>query len=101
MNDDLKGMLETVIKESLQPIEKELLALKKEVTDIKVEQQKTNEHLTGLESKQHIIYEQTGKLTEYHTKTMARLYQLVTNDDMSILIRKSPLDREIFKIKNA
>lgn len=84
MNDDLKGMLETVIKESLQPIEKELQDLKQEIADIKIEQQKTNERLTSLESKQHIIYEQTGKLMEYHTETMVRLYQLVIKDDMSI-----------------
>jgi regulator of replication initiation timing len=55
---------------------KETMATKEEVTEIKLEQQKTNERLTSIESKQQIIYEQTGKLTEYHTETMSQFEQL-------------------------
>lgn len=64
MNNDFKELLESVIKGSLQPIEKELLALKKEVTDIKVEQQKTNERLDGIEAKLDATKEQVVKNAE-------------------------------------
>lgn len=72
-----------------------------EIKEVKLEQQKTNERLTNIESKQNIIYEQTGKLTEYHTETMAGFKDLATKDDLEYFDKKiTEHDREIFKMKN-
>lgn len=72
-----------------------------ELKEIKHEQQKTNERLDSIDSKQHIIYEQTGKLSEYHTETLSRLDNLATKDDLEYFDKKiTEHDREIFKMKN-
>lgn len=85
----------------LQQILDELKEVKKEVSNVKQEQKKTNERLTNIESKQNIIYEQTGKLTEYHTETMAGFQNLATKADLEYFDKKiTEHDREIFKIKN-
>lgn len=54
-----------------------------ELKQIKTDQKITNERLTTLESKQHTIYEQTGKLTEYHMETMSRFNELATKEDLT------------------
>jgi len=108
MNEDLRSTLKAVLQEELNPLRNELNGLKNEVnglknevTQVKQEQQKTNERLTNLESKLHIVYEQTGKLTEYHTETMSKLEHLATKEDLEYYDKKiSQHEREIFKIKN-
>lgn len=88
-------------EQKLDLILKELQAVKTEVSNIKKEQQITNERLTNIESKQNIIYEQTGKLTEYHTETMAGFEALATKEDLEYFDKKiTEHDREIFKMKN-
>lgn len=90
-------MSERLLKQILD----ELKSVKEEVAEVKLEQQKTNERLTNIESKQQIIYEQTGKLTEYHAETISQFEQLATKDDLDYFDKKiSQHDREIFKIKN-
>lgn len=89
------------ISDELKGVKEEIAGIKTDVFEIKLEQQKTNERLTSIESKQQIIYEQTGKLTEYHSETMSHLEQLATKDDLDSFDKKiSQHEREIFKIKN-
>ncbi len=85
----------------LQQILDEIKDVKEEVSAVKAEQQKTNERLVNIESRQQIIYEHTGKLTEYHTEKMASFEHLATKEDLSYFDKKiTEHDREIFKIKN-
>ena len=88
-------------EEKLDLILTKLASMASDLKSVKKEQQYTNERLTLIESKQNIIYEQTGKLTEYHTETMSGFDQLATKEDLSYFDKKiTEHDREIFKIKN-
>ena len=90
MSDELKDMLQSVLSESLTPIQTELQGLKNDVAnikngiaEIKHEQQKFTKQLEGIDAKQQIIYEHTGKLTEYHTETMKSFEQLTSKENLS------------------
>ncbi|WP_042472495.1 hypothetical protein, partial [Bacillus ndiopicus] len=79
----------------------EMHGMKVDIQELKIEQKKTNERLDGIEAKQHIVYEQTGKLTEYYTEIMARFDQLATKEDLDYFDQKiAKHEREIFKLKN-
>lgn len=68
---------------------------------IKQEQAITNDRLSSLETKQEIIYNQTGKLTESHSEMISLLKNLASKDDIDYLDKKiGEHDREIYKIKN-
>lgn len=76
------------------------MATKDDILAVKDELAKTNEHLTNIESKQDMIYRQTGKLSEYHTEIVSRLEEVVTKEDLTYLDKKlGEHDREIFKLK--
>lgn len=67
--------------------------------DIKHEQQVTNERLTNIEVKQQVIFEQTGKLSEYHTETISHLNNL--RSDIEFTYQKTALhDLKINRIEN-
>lgn len=86
--DDIK---DTATKKDLNIVQKEIMN----------ELDKTNKHLQSIDSKQHIIYEQTGKLSEFHTETLSILEQLATKEDLEYFDKKiTEHDRNIFKIKN-
>lgn len=88
-------------REILELLLQKMTSMESEVKEIKNEQKKTNERLENIEAKQHIIYEQTGKLSEYHTQTLAHLEQLATKEDLDYFDKKiSQHEREIFKLKN-
>ncbi len=75
--------------------------MKHELNEIKREQQNTNERLDRIDSKQYIIYEQTGKLSEYHTETLSQLDNLAAKDDLEYFDKKiTEHDRKIYKMKN-
>ena len=70
-----------------------------ELQAIKQEQRVTNERLTNIETKQHVIFEQTGKLSEFHTETISRLDRLQT--DVEFTYQKTALhDLKINRIVN-
>ena len=79
MNNEIIELLRTVIKEELAGLKQDVAGLKQDVAEIKVEQQKMNDRLTILESRQQKIYEQTGELLEFRNEAMARFNQLATN----------------------
>ncbi|MUV37120.1 hypothetical protein JNUCC1_00926 [Lentibacillus sp. JNUCC-1] len=88
-------------KELLQQILAGIQDLKKEMVEVKTEQKETSRRLTSMEGKLQIIYEQTGKLTEYHTETIENFEHLATKEDLTYFDKKiTEHDREIFKIKN-
>ncbi|GAA0431812.1 hypothetical protein GCM10008983_05510 [Lentibacillus halophilus] len=63
-------------------------------------EQSANERFSNIESKLQIVYEQTGKLTEYHEQTMAALERVATKDDLTYFDKKiGEHDREISKLK--
>lgn len=80
-------------------MEKLLQQILAELKDVKHEQQITNERLTNIEEKQQMIYEQTGKITEYHTETTSRIDRLQT--DIEFTYQKTALhDLKIHRIEN-
>lgn len=76
-----------------------LKQISEELQAIKQEQRVTNERLTNIETKQHFIFEQTGKLAEYHTETISRIDRLQT--DVEFTYQKTALhDLKINRIEN-
>ncbi|MFD1848818.1 hypothetical protein [Oceanobacillus bengalensis] len=81
-----------------QGTKQELAALRQEQQGMKQEQRITNERLTNIETKQSLIYNQTGKLTEYHTEIMSSFEKLATKDDLVYYDKKiGEHDRHLFK----
>lgn len=70
------------IKTDITELKQDVSELKQDISAIKSEQQITNDRLTRIESKQGLIYNQTGKLSEYHTETIARFDQLATKKEL-------------------
>lgn len=114
MNIELQEMLKTIIADALTPITKDIAEikedingmkedineLKSEVNGIKEEVSDMNVRLTSIESKQDIIFIQTGKLSEFRDETAATLSQIATKEDLEYFDAKaSRHEREIFKLK--
>lgn len=74
-------MLQLILHE-IKGIKTYITELKQDVSAIKFEQQITNDRLTKIQSKQGLIYNQTGKLSEYHTETIACFDQLATKKEL-------------------
>ncbi|WPK11126.1 hypothetical protein R6U77_14695 [Lysinibacillus louembei] len=88
------------VKADVQSLKIEMQEVKADVQNLKAEQQKTNARLDGIEAKLHIVYEQTGRLTEYHAETMMRFEQVATKDDLEYFAQKiAEHDRDIFYLK--
>ena len=65
-----------------------------------MEQRKTNERLDGVKAKLHIVYEQTGRLSEYHAEITSRFEQMSTMQDLEFFEHKlARHEHEIFKLK--
>lgn len=84
----------------VSPVSEVLLKqILEELQAIKQEQQVTNERLTNIETKQQVIFEQTGKLSEYHTETISRIDRLQT--DVEFTYQKTALhDLKLNRIEN-
>lgn len=96
---DLKTEMREV-KTDVRSLKTEMQEVKADVQNLKAEQQKTNDRLDGIEAKLHIVYEQTGRLTEYHAETMTRFEQVATKDDLEYFAQKiAEHDRDIFYLK--
>lgn len=96
---DLKGEVQG-LKVDVQDLKIEMQGVKADVQQLKSEQQKTNDRLDGIEAKLHIVYEQTGRLTEYHAETMMRFEQVASKDDLEYFAQKiAEHDRDIFYLK--
>jgi len=82
-------------------IKQEFGGMKQENSGIKQEQETTNEHLSSLQSKQDLIYNQTCKLTEYHEEKQEKFERLATINDLKYYDTKiGEHDREIYNLKN-
>ncbi|HLQ74248.1 MAG TPA: hypothetical protein VK125_08455 [Bacillota bacterium] len=93
------GEMQTM-NSDMKELKTEVTSIKSDVAALKSEQQTTNERLAAIESKQTIMHEQTGKLTEYHSETMANFENLATKEDLAYFDKKiTEHDRELFKIK--
>ncbi|WP_158735122.1 hypothetical protein [Alteribacillus sp. YIM 98480] len=62
-----------LILEKLEKIDTEQRGMKQGMSGI-------NKRLENIESKQHIVYEQTGILTERHEEIMSRFNDLATKE---------------------
>lgn len=102
LKDDManvKGDVST-LKDDMTNVKEDVSTLKDDMTNVKNELMKTNEHLAKIETKQDLIYRQTGKLSEYHTEIVSRLNEFSTKEDLTFLDKKiGEHDREIFKLK--
>ncbi|GLC89044.1 hypothetical protein [Lysinibacillus piscis] len=109
LKEDVKALKEDVdvlkedvkvLKEDVKVLKEDVKVLKKDVQNLKSEQQKTNERLASIEAKQHIMYEQTGKLAEYHIETMARFETVATKADLEYFEHKiAKHERAIFQLQ--
>lgn len=82
-------LLQQILNE-MKGIKNEVVDLKNEVTGIKDEQKLTNERLTSIESKQEIIYKQTGTLTETQSKSLSLLEHL--QSDVEFTYKKTAMN---------
>ncbi|KXH87508.1 hypothetical protein [Sporosarcina sp. HYO08] len=126
--DDITQILRSVLREELQPIQQELKQLnnrvnliekdlgqvkedlgqvkeelgqvKEELGQVKEDLGQVKETVIVMGAKQQIMYEQTARLSEYHSETMTKFEQLATKEDLEYFDKKiSEHDREIFKLK--
>lgn len=101
---EVKGVKTEVasLKADVNGLKAGMNSLKGEVKELKTEQEKTNDRLSSIESKQNLIYEQTGTLSDFRTETLSRLDKLVSKGDLAYYDKKiSEHDREIFNIKTS
>lgn len=94
IKNDLAG-----VKTEVAGMKNDVVSMKSEITNIKEELQETNKRLTRIEKKQNGIFEQTGKLSEYHDQTNARFDQLQT--DIEFTYQKTAIhDLKFNRIEN-
>lgn len=90
-NDELKTMLISIVSEAIQPIKDKLDTIEKELSEVK-------ETTSRIELKQNVIYEQTGKLSEYHTENKDAMRDI--KDRLNFNTYKlTETELELFKLK--
>ncbi|GEN30073.1 chromosome segregation ATPase [Cerasibacillus quisquiliarum] len=89
-----------LLREELTDIKQEQSAMVIDIQDMKEKQIVMNERLINVESKQQLVFEQTGKLTEYYTNIMSQLKQTARKEDLEYFDKKLGYhEREIYQIK--
>lgn len=87
------------MKADITDMKAEINDMKSDITGIKTELQETNIRLTRIEKKQDGIFEQTGKLSEYHAETNVRFDQL--QSDIEFTYQKTAIhDLKFNRIEN-
>ncbi|MDQ0214671.1 outer membrane murein-binding lipoprotein Lpp [Oikeobacillus pervagus] len=96
LKQDVNGLKRDVstLNSKVQNLDSKVSGIDDKVNKIEHEQQKGNERITS-------VFNQTGKLSEYHAETIAHLEQVATLEDLEYIYMKlGEHDREIFKMKN-
>lgn len=93
MKDDILDM-KSQINSRFDVLDIRTSTLEMEIANVKQDQQE-------IKAKQQIVFEQMGKLSEFHKETMSRFEQLATKQDLEYFdLKISQHEREIYKIKN-